>query len=330
MSTRLACASIAAALSLVACGDPSATENATAPGSKPAGSADAPAAQRTLRFSGIPDSDKDKLTQQYKAVADWLSAEIGMPVEYVHAPDYTGAVTALAADKIDFAWLGGVTAVEAETATNGQTIMLAARDTDLKFKSYFIANRAHVESGRFTERTDLAPQSLADLAALEPALKQGTFTFGSKSSTSGHIMPRHFLESPEVGIDPEKDFLQPAGYQLQGGHSATLAAVASGAVDVGVLNYTNWEKADAEQKAKAPLIYVSPEYVDYCMVAHARIGTDLAEKLRTAFAGLDAAQAADKAVLDAFAATSFVKADPKDWDMIREVLKSAKERGVLD
>jgi phosphonate transport system substrate-binding protein len=287
-------------------------------------------APRTLRFSGIPDSDKAKLTLQYKAVADWLSAELGMPVEYVHAPDYTGAVTALAADKIDFAWLGGVTAVEAETATGGQTIMLAARDTDLKFKSYFIANRALVDSGRFKERSDLSPQTLAELATLKPALVQGTFTFGSKSSTSGHIMPRHFLESPEVGIDPEKDFTQPAGYQLQGGHSATLAAVVGGSVDVGVLNYTNWESAAADQKAKAPLIYVSPEFVDYCMVAHARIGKDLAEKLRTAFAGLDASDPTDKAVLDAFAAKSFVKANPADWDQIRDVLKSAKERGVLD
>lgn len=326
MSIRFPSAALAVALSLCACGDSTATE----PTSKESSAASAPSTPRTLRFSGIPDSDKEKLTREYKAVADWLSAELGMTVEYVHAPDYTGAVTALAADKIDFAWLGGVTAVEAETATGGQAIFLATRDTDLKFKSYFIANRAHVDSGRFQELTDLAPRPLSDLAALEPALAQGTFTFGSKSSTSGHIMPRHFLESPEVGIDPEKDFAQPAGYQLQGGHSATLAAVASGAVDVGVLNYTNWETADAEQKARAPLIYVTPEYVDYCMVAHARIGNELAEKLRAAFAGLDANDPADKAVLEAFSAKSFVKANPADWDGIRAVLASAKERGVLD
>lgn len=321
MSLRFACASAAAALSLIACRDSIATTTV---------SRSETSAARTLRFSGIPDSDKALLTQRYQAVADWLSAELGMPVEYVHAPDYTGAVTALAADKIDFAWLGGVTAVEAETATGGQTIMLAARDTDLKFKSYFIAHRAVVDSGRFQERTDLAPQPLSDLAALAPALKQGTFTFGSKSSTSGHIMPRHFLESPEVGIDPEQDFAQPAGYQLQGGHSATLAAVASGAVDVGVLNYTSWEGAAADLKARAPRIYVTPEYVDYCMVAHARIGNELAEKLRTAFASLDASQPADKAVLEAFSAKSFVQADPADWDQIRDVLESAKARGVLD
>jgi phosphonate transport system substrate-binding protein len=323
VSIRFPSAALAVALSLCACGDSSATE----PTSKESSAASTP---RTLRFSGIPDSDKEKLTREYQAVADWLAAELGMPVEYVHAPDYTGAVTALAADKVDFVWLGGVTAVEAETATGGQAIFLATRDTDLKFKSYFIANRAHVDSGRFQELAELAPRPLSDLAALKPALKQSTFTFGSKSSTSGHIMPRHFLESPEVGISPETDFAQPAGYQLQGGHSATLAAVASGAVDVGVLNYTNWEKADAEQKAKAPLIYVSPEYVDYCMVAHARIGNELAEKLRTAFAGLDASDPADKAVLEAFSAERFVKADPADWDGIRAVLASAKERGVLD
>lgn len=287
-------------------------------------------AQRPLRFCGIPDADKAALTRQYAAVAEWLEAELGRPVEYVHVPDYTGAVASLAADKVDFAWLGGVTAVEAEQVTGGQAVFLAARESDLHFKSYLVANREHVASGRFAELAVREPQTLADLAALAPALAQGTFTFGAKSSTSGHIMPRHFLESPEVGIDPETDFLRPAGYQLQGGHAATLAAVASGAVDAGVLNFASWEAADATLRERAPVVYVTPEYVDYCLVGHARLGEELCAKLRAAFVGLDADDARERAVLEAFSAERFVAADPSDWDGIRAVLASARERGVLD
>ena len=285
---------------------------------------------RLLRFTGIPDSDKAKLTRQFEVVAEYLSAELDIEVEYVHVPDYTGAVTALAANKVDLVWLGGVTSAQAEERTDGEVAFVATRETDLRFKSYFIANRAHVESGRFQEATSREPMELSALAALKDGLAQSTFTFGSKSSTSGHIMPRHFLESSEVGIDPESDFQGSPGFQIQGGHSATLQQVATGAFDVGVLNYTNWEKADAETQAAAPVIYVTPEYVDYCMVAHARLGEEMIGELRAAFEGLDPADEGDAAVLDAFSATRFVAADPKDWDGIRKVLESARERGVLD
>ncbi|HVS18185.1 MAG TPA: PhnD/SsuA/transferrin family substrate-binding protein, partial [Planctomycetota bacterium] len=230
----------------------------------------------------------------------------------------------------DFAWLGGVTAVEAEAATDGQAVFLAARESDLHFKSYVVVQREHVDSGRFRELALREPQPLSELAALAPALAQGTFSFGAKSSTSGHIMPRHFLESPQVAIDPETDFLRPAGYQLQGGHSATLAAVASGVVDAGVLNFASWEAADADSRARAPVVYVTPEYVDYCLVGHARLGETLCARLRDAFTGLDAADPREAAVLAAFSTERFVAADPSAWDGIRAVLASARARGVLD
>jgi phosphonate transport system substrate-binding protein len=283
-----------------------------------------------LRLSGIPDSDKEKLTKQYEVVTSYLATELGIPVEYVHAPDYAAAVQGLASNKLDLVWLGGVTAVQAERETAGQARFVAAREEDLRFKSYFIAHRALVDDGTFTAVATRAPGTLADLAKLKPLFAERTFTFGAKASTSGHIMPRHFLESPEVEFSPETGFVSAPGFQVQGGHSATLQQVASGAYDLGVLNYTNWEKADAATQANAPVIFVTPEYVDYCFVAHARLGEALVERLRAALVALDPADPAEKGVLDVFSTTRFVPADPKAWDGIRAVLESGKERGILD
>ena len=142
----------------------------------------------TLRFSGIPDQDKEKLTKQYQVVTDYLKGELGIDVEFKVASDYTAAVTALAANKLDLVWLGGVTSVQAEQRTDGDVTFVTTRDTDLKFKSYFIA---HKSTG--IEKAD----SLEDLA---DALGKHSFTFGSKSSTSGHIMPRHFMT--QAGLIP--------------------------------------------------------------------------------------------------------------------------------
>ena len=279
-----------------------------------------------LRFSGIPDADKDKLTKQFGPVAEYLSKKLGLKVEYVHAPDYVGSVTALAANKIDLAWFGGVTAVQAEERTKGEVTFVAARENDLKFKSYFIANKALVESGKLKKAASLDFDTVDALKALGPAFKGLSFTFGDKSSTSGHFMPRHFLET--AGLDPEASFKGKPGFQLQGGHSATLRAVASGAFDLGVLNYTNWEKADDESKANAPVVYVTPAFVDYCFVAHKRIGPELTEAIRKALLELDPKNPEHKPVLDAFSAPRFVAADPKMWDEMRAVMASAAKKGV--
>ena len=68
-------------------------------------------------------------------------------------------------------------------------------------------------------------------------------SFGSASSTSGHLMPRSLLLA--AGIDPDRDFKRVA---YSGAHDATVAAVASGKVDAGALNIWVWERLVADKK----------------------------------------------------------------------------------
>ncbi len=266
-----------------------------------------------LRFTVIPDFNKGKLAETCKALADHMTKKLGMPVSYVPSNDYTMAVNALIANKVDFAWLGGKTTVDAIDAGKGQVSVLATRDIDLDFKTYFIANKKLVDEGKLKKI-----EKMADLA---PMAKDFTFTFGDKNSTSGHLMPRFFLV--EAGIDPNKAFKQECGYQASGGHGATLKAVASGAADIGALNFTYWEKASAEDKANAPIIFVTPGYVDYAWVGHSRLGKETMAKITDAFTGLDRKNADDKAILDAWSAKEkFQAADNKRWDSIRKVRDS--------
>lgn len=281
---------------MLACGDPSAT----------------------LRFSGIPDGDKRALKVGYETVADYLGKHMGRPVRYVHVPDYTAAVTALATHKVDFAWLGGVTAVQAEARTPGGVHFVAARQRDLEFRSYVIANRDVATSLQLRPLDARRPQALDELAALTSHLRGRTFAFGAKSSTSGHIMPRSFLQ--KVDFDPDTELEGGPRYQLKGGHAATLRGVASGAVDFGVLNFAVWEAATPELQAAAPVVYVTPEYVDYCLVAHGRLARADVDKLRHALTTLDASTPGHAEVLAAFSAERFVEADAGAWDGIRGVL----------
>lgn len=272
----------------------------------------APEAPKVIRLSAIPDFNKGKLDETAKALCDHLTKQVGIEVRYVPSSDYTACVNGLVANKLDLVWFGGVTSVEADAAANGEAVFLATRDIDLKFKTYFIASKKAVDAGK------VAPMD--QLAQLKDKAKGLTFTFGDKKSTSGHIMPRHFLTL--AGIDAETAFASPASYRPSGGHAATLQAVVNGEVDMGALNFAYYDKAKPEEKAAAPLVFTTPDYVDYCWLAHKRLGAETIGKLKAAMVALDPAKAEDKAVLDAWSAGKFVAADSKDWDGIRAVLKA--------
>lgn len=294
-------------IGLLACGGESG-DNANSGGSA--------AAPTVLRFSGIPDADKEMLAKKFKIVEEYLKTELKMDVEFVPANDYNGAVESLVKNKVDLAWLGGVTSVLAEERSEGKAHFIACRESDKQFKSYFIA---HSSAGLSKLN------SLADLKG-----KNLKFSFGDKTSTSGHIMPRYYLA--QAGVDPEKDFNGAAGFQAQGGHSATLGAVNSGQAQVGALNFKTFDKADADKKSNSTVVFETPPYVDYCMVAHDRLGAEMIGKIKAAFLKLDPANPEHKKVLEAFDAGSerFVAADPKEWDGIRGALKDARAKGILD
>lgn len=271
---------------------------------------EAAANKSVLRMTFIPDNNVAALEKVADKISAYLKQATGMEVKYEKASDYQACVNGLAANKLDLVWFGGVTYCQAVEKTEGKAVLLACRDIDLKFKSYFIANKALVDSGKVKKI-----EKLEDLKTLLPEL---TFTFGAKDSTSGHIMPRHFLV--KAGIAPEKDMRNGPQFQPQGGHGATFTAVSRGQVDLGVLNYTTWDSQKPEDKEKAPIIYTTPEYVDYCFAAHERLGKDTIEKLRKALIALDAKNPEHKEVLDAWKCKAFVVADPKQWDSIRKVL----------
>ena len=275
-------------------------------------SSESNAAPTKLRFSVIPDFKKSELQKNCDTLAAYLTDKLGIPVEYQPSNDYAGAVQYLVGNKVDFVWLGGKTTCDAIDEGNGEVDVIATRDIDLTFKTYFIANKKLLDAGKLTAGTDL------DL--LKANAKDLTFTFGSKDSTSGHLMPRFFML--EAGIDPDAAFKN-SGYQASGGHSATLSAVASGATDVGALNFTVWDKASDDVKQNAPIIYTTPGYVDYAWCAHKRIGAEMMQKLTDTLVNLDKANPADAKILEAWSAKArFVRADAEKWDSIRKVRDS--------
>ena len=263
------------------------------------------AADDVIRVTGIPDENPTELARKNQPMVDYLEKKLGKKVTYVAVTDYGAAVSALSAGKIDFAWLGGFTFVQARHLAGAEP--LAMRDIDRKFKSVFIAN------------TTSGIEKPEDF-------KGKTFAFGSKSSTSGHLMPRHYLLSL-LSINPEKDFASLPVYS--GAHDATVKLVESGKIQGGALNIEVWDRMLAEKKfdaKKVKLVWTSPEYVDYVWAARKGLSPELVAKFKDAFLNLDPSVPEQKAVLDLQGAKVFVAANQSDFDSIEKV---ARDTGLL-
>jgi len=261
-------------------------------------------AQASLKISAIPDEAPTELQRKFSKVAAYLEQEVGLKTEYTAVTDYAAVVEALAARKIDLAWLGGFTFVQARRRT-GNAIPIVQRAEDETFTSKFIANAA---SGI---------KVLADL-------KGRNFAFGSVSSTSGHLMPRYFLLKQK--IIPEKDFKRVA---YSGAHDATALQVESGKVEAGVLNASVWEKLVQERKVdlkKVIVIWTTPPYYDYNWTVRGDLDPALIRKLTEAFLKLDPKNPAHKELLDLQRASKFIPTRPENY---RGIEAAARAAGLL-
>ena len=136
------------------------------------------AAAQELRVSAIPDEAPTELQRKFAPLGAYLEKALGVKVTFVPVTDYAATVEGLAAGKLDLVWYGGFTFVQARRRT-GNAIPLVQREEDARFHSKFIVPTAS------------KAQSLKDLKGM-------SFAFGAVSSTSGHLMPRYFLEK-ELG-----------------------------------------------------------------------------------------------------------------------------------
>ena len=257
-----------------------------------------------LRVSAIPDEAPTELQRKFAPLGKYLEAQTGMKVVFTPVSDYAAVVESLATKKIDLAWLGGFTFIQAKIRTNGTATPIAQREEDAKFTSRFIT-------------ADPAIKTLADL-------KGKTFAFGAPSSTSGSLMPRFFLQ--QAGLNPETDFKRVA---FSGAHDATVAFVAAGKADAGVLNASVWDKLVEQKKVDTDKVHVfatTPPYFDYNWTVRGDLDPALIKKLTDAFLKLDPANPEHKEILGLQRAAKFIPTKKENYDGIE---KAAHAAGLL-
>lgn len=259
-------------------------------------------AQSVFRVTTIPEEAATEQVRKFAPLAIYLEKALGVKVEFTPVSDYPAAVETLVNKKVDLVWFGGFTFVQANLRSGGKVVPLAQREEDAKFQSVFIA------------KTDSGIKSLADM-------KGKQISFGSQSSTSGHLMPRSFLL--QANINPEKDFRRIA---YSGAHDATIASVVSGKVDAAALDITVWKKFVAENKVDTKAVdvfFTTPGYFNYNWSVHADMPAAMQAKVKAALLALDPANPAHAEILKLNRATRYIATTPDNYKGLEAAARSA-------
>jgi phosphonate transport system substrate-binding protein len=266
----------------------------------------------TFVFTAIPDQDETKLVERFSGVADYLSEELDMEVRYIPVKSYAAAVSAFRNNQVQLAWFGGLSGVQARRLVPGSEAIAQGKE-DQAFQTYFIANTS----------TGIEPAD--ELSDLEESLRGQTFTFGSKGSTSGRLMPEFYIRDTfEAAPD---DVFSRVGFS--GNHTRTLRLVEAGTYQVGALNFQVWEKELANGNVDTnavQVIWETPPYPDYQWTirgdVNERFGDGFKEKVTEALLAMD-----DPQLLESFPRSGFIPASNDDYEPIRE---TAENIGILD
>ena len=255
-----------------------------------------------LRVTTIPEEAATEQARKFGPIVRYLERVLGMKVEFTPVNDYPAAVEALVNRQVDLVWFGGFTHVQAQIRSGGKVVPIAQREEDAQFRSVFIT------------QTDSGIKTLADL-------KGKQVSFGSQSSTSGHLMPRSFLL--QAGIDPDKDFRRVA---YSGAHDATIASVVSGRVDAAALDITVWRRFVEEKKVdigKVNVFFTTPPFFNYNWSVHADMPAALRERITKALLDLSMDTREGREILTLNRATKYIPTRAENYRGLETAARSA-------
>jgi len=234
---------------------------------------------------------------------------LGVPVLYVPVKSYPAAVTAFTNNQVQLAWFGGLTSSQARRTVPGSEA-IAQGVEDAAFRSYFIAH-----AGTGLTRSEAFPAGIAGRS----------FSFGSRASTSGRVMPEHFIRQ-HFGRAPDQVFSR-VGFS--GDHSRTIQVVQSGAFEVGALDFTVFDlesRLERVDPTKVRVIWQTPRFPNYNWTIRGdvdqRFGAGFKARVTAALLAID-----DPAILEIFPRSRFIPTSNADYAPMEA---AARALGVLD
>lgn len=264
---------------------------------------------QTLVFTAIPDEDETKLVERFRGIADYLSENLDVDVRYIPVKSYAAAVSAFRNNQVQLAWFGGLSGVQARSLVPGSEA-IAQGVEDQAFYSHIIAHKS---------------TGLNEAEDLPEALRGKTFTFGSKGSTSGRLIPEYYIR--EAFNEAPDDVFSRVGFS--GNHTRTLRLVEAGTYEVGAINFSVWDKETKDGNVDTDtvkVIWTTPSYPNYQWSirgdADERFGEGFTDRVQQALLNMK-----DEELLNSFPRSGFI---PVSNDAYAPIEAVGKQIGIID
>ncbi|MDF0605192.1 phosphonate ABC transporter substrate-binding protein [Neisseriaceae bacterium TC5R-5] len=176
-----------------------------------------------INFGLISTEASQNLKQDWQPLFDDLQRQTGLQVKPFFASDYAGIIEGMRFNKVQVAWLGNKSAIEAVDRAKAEVFaQMVNADGSQGYYSHLIVNR------------DSPINSLSDV------LKNGknlSFGNGDPNSTSGYLVPAYYVFAKNK-IDAKTFFK----LSRSGNHEANSLSVANKQVDVATTNSETLDK----------------------------------------------------------------------------------------
>ncbi len=217
-----------------------------------------------LNFGIISTESATVLEANFTPFLEDMEKSLGVTVKPFFASDYAGVIEGMRFGKVDVAWFGNKSAIEAVDRAGGEVFAQTIKDDGSRgYHSLLIAHK------------DSKLNSLEDVLACDQTLSFGN---GDPNSTSGFAIPGYYVWALN-NKEPEDCF----GRVTNSNHEGNAMAVASGKVDVATNNtesiYARLAKTNPEAASNIKEIWRSPIIPSDPMVWRKELSAEVKQKM---------------------------------------------------
>ena len=195
-----------------------------------------------VNFGIISTEATQNLKADWQPLLDDMAKQTGLTIKAFFAPDYAGIIEGMRFNKVQVAWLGNKSAMEAVDRANGEVFaQMVNADGTQGYYSHLIVHKD------------------SPLASLDDVLKNGkslSFGNGDPNSTSGFLVPGYYaFAQNKIDVKTHFKIVRSAN------HETNALAVANKQVDVATNNSENLDKIKERQPEKfkdIKIVWTSP------------------------------------------------------------------------
>lgn len=234
----------------------------------------------------------------------FAAAPVGM--DFVLFSNYERQVDALLAGHVDIAWNTNLAYLRTVGLTEGSCRALAMRDTDLTFRSVFVAREG------------------SGLHGLE-SVRGRRLALGSKDSGQARILPIKYLADAGIGLDDVRPviFDSDVGKHGDTGRSEldALQAVLADDADIAALGITTWQQLTQAGELGVEEVWTSPDYCHCNFTALASLDEDRAEAWTAHLLVMDWENPEHRRILELEGLTRWVRPQLEGYRTLKEAMR---------